>query len=511
MRRPIHNILLVYPEVPQNTYWSYKHTMPFLNKKSAMPPLGLITVASHLPGHLSLRLVDMNVAPLRDEDLLWADAVFVSAMIIQKDSFARVVSRATAMGALVVAGGPYPSGSHEEIHGVDHFILGEAEEIIGPFMQDLLAGNARFLYKSEGKPSLETTRVPRFDLLNFNAYASMSVQYSRGCPFHCEFCDIWKVYGNKPRLKSVPDILKELDALYALGWNGAVFIVDDNFIGNKARVKKELLPALISWQKAHKYPFRFYTEASINMAEDDALLALMRDAAFNEVFIGIETPSAECLSETGKIQNLKTDMAAAVAKIKSYGFEVMAGFILGFDSDTEDIADRQIAFIQKTGIPRAMVGLLTALPGTDLYNRLKREGRILRASSGNNTDCGAANFVTRMDPEKLREGYCRVLGAIYDEDLKSYFSRCNTVLDQTAGLPYASRDIRWHEVKILFRSLARQPFTPYGWQYLKFVARNLVRHTGSIAEVIKFTVIGHHMHYVTRQTLRAARLEAAEA
>ncbi len=494
-------ILLVYPEVPRETYWSFKYALSFIHKKSAMPPLGLVTVASYIPASYQVRLVDENIERLTAKDLDWADMVFVSAMIVQKNSFERVVARARAAGKTVVAGGPYPSGSREEISGVDHFILGEAEEMIPEFFADLEKGRAREIYRAAEKPDMAAARIPRFELLRMKSYASMSIQYSRGCPFHCEFCDIWKVYGNRPRLKSAPAVIAELSALYKLGWRGAVFMVDDNFIGNKARVKDELLPALISWQKANRHPFRFFTEASINLADDDALLSAMRDAAFNEVFIGIETPSMEGLTETGKTQNLKCDMSAAVKKIQSYGIEVMAGFILGFDSDTQDIAERQIAFIQKTGIARAMVGLLTALPGTELYQRLEREGRLLSASDGNNTSKAASNFVTRMDPEDLRRRFCKVLDTIYDENLKNYFERCNMILDNMSHSEVPPRQIHLAELLMAVRSLARQPFTPYGRQYLKFIIRNL-KNPAVFGEAVKFSIVGHHLHTITRQLVQ---------
>ncbi|MBI5843840.1 MAG: B12-binding domain-containing radical SAM protein [Deltaproteobacteria bacterium] len=496
-------ILLVYPEAPRETYWSFKYALSFIHKKSAMPPLGLVTIASYIPDTYDVRLVDENIEKLSDKLLSWADMVFVSAMIVQKDSFKKVVARAKAAGKTVVAGGPYPSGSREEITGVDHFILGEAEEILPVFFRDLEKGEAKTDYRAETKPDMATVRIPRFELLKMNKYASMSIQYSRGCPFHCEFCDIWKVYGNRPRLKSAHSMLLEMEKLYSLGWRGAVFMVDDNFIGNKGRVKDELLPAMIEWQKIHRHPFRFFTEASINLAEDDALLAAMRDAAFNEVFIGIETPSAEGLAETGKTQNLKCDMPSAIKKIQSYGIEVMAGFILGFDSDTEDIAERQIKFIQETGIARAMVGLLTALPGTDLFNRLKSEGRLLSASDGNNTSCEAANFVTRQDAVKLRDGYCKVLNTIYDVNLSNYFERCNKILDNIDTKSLPPRQIRAAEILMLVRSLARQPFTPYGLSYLKFIGRNM-KNFGVFGEAVKFSIVGHHLHTITRRMVQAS-------
>jgi len=494
-------ILLVYPEIPRNTFWSYSYALPFINKKSAIAPLGLITLASLFPPQFELKLIDMNVATLKDKDLQWADAVFISAMIVQRESFINVVERCKQYALIVVAGGPYPTSSWEEIKGVDHFILGEAEDILTNFLQDLENGIAAVTYKAKNRPDLSDTPIPRFDLLNMNAYGSMSVQYSRGCPFKCEFCDIWKVYGNKPRLKSASNLITELDALYALGWKGAVFLVDDNFIGNKHRLKKELMLPLIAWQKERKYPFRFFTEASINLADDEVLLKYMQLSGFNEVFIGLETPCAQSLQETGKTQNLKSDIPVAVAKIQSYGIEVMGGFILGFDNDPDDIFIRMCTFIDELAIPTAMVGILIALPGTQLYQRLEREGRIIENTSGNNTHCLETNFITRMDKTKLKKGYRKVLSTIYDNRLQSYFDRCNRLLDNIGEQPFFNREVHWDEIKMGIKSLSRQPFTSYGYQYLKFIGHNLLKKNKNFAEAVRMGILGHHLHTITMQTL----------
>jgi len=501
------NILLVYPEVPANTFWSLTHALKFINKKSALPPLGLITVAALMPAGLNLRLVDMNIEPLREKDIQWADAVFVSAMIVQKASLEKVIKACRQWQTPVVAGGPYPTSSWSQIQGVDHFVLGEVETTLGTFFDDYAKGKARRVYLPAGHPSLDATPLPRFDLLDRRAYGSMSVQYSRGCPFHCEFCDIWSMFGNRPRVKPAAGLVAELSALHELGWRGNVFVVDDNFIGNRRRVKSELLPALIAWQRQNGRPFTFYTEASINLAEDKALLAGMREAGFNQVFIGIETPSRACLAETGKTQNLNTDLHKAVHTIQRHGLEVMGGFILGFDSDSDDIFDRQIAFIQETGIVKAMIGLLNALPGTRLYHRLAAEGRLLGGTSGNNTHETRTNFATRMDPETLRQGYLRVLATLYDYRLKNYFDRCNRLLDRIENSAFFQRRITFTEIKAGLMSLVRQPFTPYGGQYLKFLARNLLRNKHIIGEAMVLAIEGHHFHLITQQGLKAARID----
>jgi radical SAM superfamily enzyme YgiQ (UPF0313 family) len=500
------NILLVYPEIPSNTYWSFKYALRFINKKSAMPPLGLITIAALIPEKYNLKLIDMNIEPLRKEAILWADAVFVSAMIVQKDSMARVVARCKSLQKTVVAGGPYPTSCRQEISDVDHLVLGEVEDTFNDFLADLENGTAKKVYPLPKRPDMSNSVIPRFDLLNMKAYSSMSIQHCRGCPFNCEFCDIWKVYGNKPRLKNPAKVVREIEALYALGWRGPIFIVDDNFIGNKKQVKKELLPTIRKWQAEHNYVYRFFTEASINIADDEELLAGMRDAGFNEVFVGIETPSMESLQETGKTQNLKADMTRSIRTIQQYGIEVMAGFILGFDSDAEDIFDRLISFIQETGIPQAMVGLLTALPGTKLYNRLKKENRILFESFGNNTHTLATNFKTIMDRMKLKSGYEKVLASIYDSNLKNYFSRCNKLMDNLGYTKYFQRNIHLNDVITLLRSLCHQPFTPYGYQYLKFVIRNFFKNRKIFSETIRFGIVGHHFHIITQEMLKIEQI-----
>lgn len=502
------NVLLVYPEVPGNTYWSYKHALKFVNKKSSMPPLGLVTIAALFPETYELKLADLNVAPLEDADIAWADAVFISAMIVQKASMDDIVERCRGYGKTIVAGGAYVTNSHDEIEGVDHLLTGEVDHTLSDFLEALENGTAQGVYPMPDRPDISKLPVPRFDLLDLDAYGSMAVQYSRGCPFHCEFCDIWTVYGNKPRLKAPETLIAEIDTLYRLGWRGAVFMVDDNFIGNKRRVKNELLPALKEWQAAHGYPFHFFTEASINMADDDALLSGMREAGFNEVFIGIETPSREGLEETGKSQNLKSDMGESVRKIQRQGIEVLAGFIIGFDNDPPDIFDRQIAFIQENDIPKAMIGLLAALPGTRLYDRLEKEGRLLSVSVGNNTHALSTNFETKMDPHLIKEGYKKILDHLYDSRLKNYFARCSGLLDNIEHRAFYQRKIRLDEVKVFLKALCRQPFTPYGFQYIKYLTRNLFKNRDLFGEVVTLSICGHHFYKITRQALKKDKVES---
>ncbi|MCX8126656.1 MAG: B12-binding domain-containing radical SAM protein, partial [Dehalococcoidia bacterium] len=356
--------LLVYPACP-DTFWSFRHALKFVAKKASFPPLGLLTVAAMLPTQWEKKLVDMNVEHLTDHDLKWADFVFISAMIVQRESAREVIARARESGAKVVVGGPLFTTSYQEFSNVDHFVLGEAEATLPQFLADLNAGCARQLYYSQERPDLGKTPVPQWSLIRRpKSYSSMAIQYSRGCPFNCEFCDIVVLNGRKPRTKSRDQMLAELEALYNFGWRGGVFIVDDNFIGNKDKVKTEILPAILNWSREKRYPFAFSTEASINLADDEELIQLMVDAGFNTVFIGIETPHEASLAECGKSHNQKRDLLASIRKIQSLGLEVQGGFIVGFDHDPITIFKNQINFIQKSGIVTAMVGLLQALPET---------------------------------------------------------------------------------------------------------------------------------------------------
>jgi radical SAM superfamily enzyme YgiQ (UPF0313 family) len=394
-------VLLVNPEFP-DTYWSFRHALPFEGKRSAFPPLGLLTVSALLPKEWERRLIDLNVQPLKTADIEWADMVFATAMLVQKQSLRDVVKRAKELGKRVVLGGPYVTSTREELPPADHLFRGEAETTLPQFVDDLANGVAKAVYEAPERPALAITPLADFGLANLKAYSAMSVQYSRGCPFSCEFCDIIEIYGRIPRTKSNQQMIAEFDALYDLGWRGNLFIVDDNFIGNKKNVR-QLIPELAKWQKARGYPFSLITESSLNLADDESLLASMRDAGFRRVFIGIETPVEESLHEAQKSQN-RGDLVSSVKVIQSYGIEVMAGFIVGFDNDPLDIFERQIDFIRRSAIPLAMVGLLNALPDTQLWKRLEREGRLLgEDASGNNTVC-TLNFKTRMDPAFLVQG-----------------------------------------------------------------------------------------------------------
>ncbi len=417
-------ILLVYPQYP-DTFWSYRRALRFIGRKASLPPMGLLTVASMLPSGWELRFTDTNIDALRDEDIRWADYVFISAMTVQKESAREIIGRCKALGTPVVAGGPLFTALSAEFQEVDHLVLDEAELTLPQFLEDMEEGRLQRTYRSSEWADLNTTPVPAWDLIDFSNYATMCVQYSRGCPFDCEFCDITVLYGRAPRCKTSARVLAELDALYERGWRGAVFFVDDNFIGNKRVLKQELLPAVIEWMEAHGHPFSFLTQVSINLAADDELIELMVRAGFDMVFIGIETPDEQSLIECGKMQNTRSDMLADVYKLHEAGLQVQAGFIVGFDSDKNDIFGRISRFINESGIVASMVGLLNAPPNTRLYKRLLSENRILKGISGSNTDF-SINFLPRMDTSALVEGYRKIIQDVYHPE--AYYRRVRAFL-----------------------------------------------------------------------------------
>lgn len=491
-------VLLVYPEMPV-TYWSFRYTLPFIGKKASIPPVGLITVAAMLPENYDVKLIDMNVSKLTEKDILAADLVFTSTMLVQKRSHEKVVAMCNRLNRPVVAGGPFPTSSYKQIAGIDHFVLNEAEITLPQFLKDYEAGIAKHVYESDDKPDITQTPAPRFELLDTNKYAIMALQYSRGCPFSCEFCDIVSMFGHVPRTKTPHQFVKEMDALYRAGYRGSLFVVDDNFIGNKKNVK-ELLPFIAKWQYEHRYPFTLFTEASVNLAEDTELMDMMVRSGFNMVFLGIETPVKESLVETHKMQNIKSDLLDSIHTIQKKGMEVTGGFIIGFDNDPDDIFQRQIHFIQRSGIPSAMVGLLTALPNTQLFKRLKMENRLVDVfTSGNNTHDLRLNFIPKMDVKKLIEGYKQVLAEIYEP--KKYFYRCLSLLKNLATHRGARRRIRLAELRALVLSISRQTFSFYGLEYMKFISKVLITKPSSFQLAITLAVKGHHFIKITRETL----------
>jgi radical SAM superfamily enzyme YgiQ (UPF0313 family) len=417
------NILLLYPEFP-DTFWSFKHALKFIRKKAGAPPLGLLTVAAMLPPEWEKRLIDLNVMELSEKDLKWADYVFISAMIVQRESVQAILKRCKALGVKVVAGGPLFTMEHEQFPEVNHFVLNEAEETLTPFVQDLLAGQARRVYSSTEFPDIHQTPIPLWQLADLKHYDTISIQFSRGCPFNCDFCNVTALLGHIPRTKTAAQIIAELDSLYASGWRKSIFFVDDNFIGNKKQIKSEVLPALIEWRKG-KTGMPFSTEASINLADDPALLKLMVKAGFDTVFVGIETPNEDSLTECSKNQNKGRDLVESVRKLQRAGLQVQGGFIVGFDNDSTSIFQQQIDFIQKSGIVTAMVGLLQAPLGTRLYERMQKEERLVKEFSGDNVD-GSTNIIPKMGLESLRDGYRKLLNQIYTPKL--YYERVRTFL-----------------------------------------------------------------------------------
>ncbi|MFA6455768.1 MAG: B12-binding domain-containing radical SAM protein, partial [Bacteroidota bacterium] len=418
------NILLVYPEYP-TSFWSFKHALQFVSKQASFPPLGLLTVASLLPKDWNKKLVDLNTRQLTDEEIRWADYVFLSAMSIQSASAHAVIDRCKTLNAVIVAGGPLFTSSYEQYEHVDHLVLNEAEITLPLFLHDLAAGTPQHLYRTEEWADITTTPLPLWELVEQKYYSSMNIQYSRGCPYDCDFCDITVLYGRRPRTKTKKQVIAELDAIYQAGWRGPLFFVDDNFIGNKSKLKKEILPAIAEWMEQHVNPFYLNTEASLNLADDDELLQLMATVGFESVFIGIETPNEQSLLECNKSQNKNKDMIASVMKIQKAGIEVQGGFIVGFDSDHSMIFDEMITFIQQSGIVTAMVGLLNAPKGTRLHKKLLGEGRMLSSFTGSNTDF-SINFVPVMEVETLMNGYKQIVKTIYSH--KEFYERVMTFL-----------------------------------------------------------------------------------
>ena len=493
--------LLVYPEHPP-THWGADHALEMSGVKATHPPLGLLTVAAMFPASYELRVVDMNVSALHDADLEWADLVFTSTMITQHVSLRAVVERCNRAGVPVVAGGPHPTTFHEEIGGVDHFVLDEVEETFAEFLRDLESGTARRVYREARKPDVTRTPVPRFDLIDVKNYATMSVQFSRGCPFDCEFCDIIKLYGRVPRTKSPEQVVEELDSLYRLGWRGPVFLVDDNFIGNK-RDALELLPAIAGWQKARGYPFTLITEASANLALMDAMMDAMIEAGFDSVFVGIETPNPKALLKTKKQQNTNETqenyLYHAVRKIQQRGMQVQGGFILGLDSDDEGVFDAQIDFIQETGIPVAPIYLLTAVKGTDMYERMKSEGRLLEAPLG--TNAMPLNFKTELEYGTLIDGYKRVIATLYDPTLENYFSRCLTLFRHLKPVRHLRKPRSRTEIDAAFMVVRRRLSARQLPAYSKFIARVSKDYPGMLPDAIYLAAMGYHFEKITRQQI----------
>ena len=515
------NVLLVYPKFPLS-YWGFQYAMDFVGRKACMPPLGLVTVAGMFPNETyKLRVVDMNVETLSDTHLAWADVVMTSTMIVQKDSLYDVVRRCNKKGIPIVAGGPHPTSYYKDIkqelgtrHRIDHYMFGEVEETFPLFLEHLAQDDAREVYdeprRPDGKvrkPDISSTPLPRYDLLDLEAYHMPTVQFCRGCPWECEWCDITKLFGRVTRTKTNAQMIQEFQLLYDLGWRGSVFLVDDNFIGNRRNALR-LLPALAQWQQAHDYSFPLCTEASMDLVKHPELLNAMPAAGFNLIFCGIETLSLEALLTMKKQQNTNQTeggydehyLLQAVRQIQAKGIEVAAGFILGADGDTEASFDAHIEFVQTAGIVMTMEGLLTVLKDTALYQRLEREGRLLGESLGNNVST-VLNFLPHIDRDVLIAGYKRVLSTLYDPTLQNYFERCWVLIQHLPATQYRVRRVESRDIKAFFRILWRQLPSRQGLAYARFLTRVLRRRPRMFPEAVRFAIEGYHFEKVTRQVV----------
>lgn len=508
------NVLMIYPKSPR-TYWTFDYVLPYGGWKALLPPLGLMTVAAMLPERYRSKIVDMNVSPLRESDIVASDLVFLSAMTSQQESFNEVVRLCNRHGKRVVAGGPYAWTAHELIEGVDHFFLFEAENTLPAFVEDYESGRLQSIYSDPERPDIKRSPTPRFDLIEHQAYMAMPVQFSRGCPHNCEFCDIIEMFGRKVRTKSPQQVIDELDSILRLGFAGEIFIVDDNFIGNRAAVKR-VLRRIVDWQRANGYPYALYTEATIDLAQDEELLDLMVEAGFTKVFIGIESPDPAALRVMQKKVNLRSDLLQCVRAIQSKGIMVMGGFIVGLDSDTEEIFDAQFEFVQQAGIASAMTGVLAAVPQTRMYRRLEKEGRVLKEVMHSGDNVGLSlNYVPRMPVETLIDGYRGLLQRLYTP--RNYYDRCMTLMKDSPRVEGANQ-VRMFPKNMTWRRKARsllgvsrlvmkQLFSPYGMDYLRFLAEaGRVRrelgiprsfHTNAVVEATK----GYQYFMTTRRIL----------
>jgi radical SAM superfamily enzyme YgiQ (UPF0313 family) len=488
--------LLVYPQFP-DTFWSFRYALQFIRKRASSPPLGLLTIAALLPADWQIRLVDLNIRPLSREDIEWAEMVMISAMVVQRPSAREVIARCKAAGKRVVAGGPLFLGEWQDFPQVDHFVLNEGEITLPVFLRDLENGTPQRVYSTDDYADMSRSPVPRWDLLDTRYYDSLSIQYSRGCPFNCDFCNVTAMLGHRPRTKTADQILAELDSMYALGWRRNIFFVDDNFIGNRKQLKEEILPALIRWRQGKK-GCHFITEASINLADDPELMRMMVEAGFTSVFVGIETPAEESLAECHKGQNLRRNLVESVRRLQQFGLQVMGGFIVGFDSDRPNIFQQQLEFIQKSGIVTAMVGLLQAPYGTALYQRMAREGRLLSELSGSNTD-GSTNILPKMGLDTLRQGYRRLIGELYSPH--TFYERVRTFLENY-NPPGLNVSIHWEEVYAFFASMWRLGVLGRERkEYWRLFFWTLWKYPRKFALAITFAIYGYHFRQVFQSQL----------
>jgi radical SAM superfamily enzyme YgiQ (UPF0313 family) len=487
------NILLVYPKYP-DTYWSFKHALKFVSKKAVNIPLGVITVASLLPGDWKKKVIDMNVSKLKDEDIIWADFVFISAMSIQLTSVKQIIERCQQHNTKMVAGGPLFTEEFEQFPEIDHLLLNEGEITLPIFLEDLKNGKPKKIYQSDLFADMSKSPIPDYSLINHNKYAGATIQYSRGCPFDCEFCDITALFGHKVRTKTSAQIISELDKLFQVGWKGSVFFVDDNFIGNKHKLKTDLLPAIINWMEFNKHPFTFSTEASINLVDDTELMDMMVKAGFIMVFVGIETPEENCLLECNKFQNNNRDMIDCVKTIQEYGMEVTAGFIVGFDNDPPDIFQRQIDFIQRSGIVTAMVGMLNAPRLSKLFHRLRNEDRIIHKFTGDNTDY-SLNFIPKMDKNTLLQGYQRIIHEIYSS--KSYYERVLKFLKHFSPQDKKLKIISLKDLLTIIKSIVYIGILKKNRKYFwRLFFWSIFKKPKSFARAVTYCIYGYHFRKV---------------
>lgn len=492
------NILLIYPEFP-DTFWSFKHALQFVRKKAALPPLGLLTIANLLPPEWNVQLVDMNVCQLRQKHLEWADLAFISAMTVQRESVKYVIERCRDTGTQMVGGGPLFTTEFQNFPGVDHFVLNEAEITLPAFIRDFKKGNPKRFYQTEEYAEIQESPLPRWDLIRFQDYATMSVQYSRGCPFNCDFCNVTALLGHRMRTKSSRQIIDELDGLHNRGWRNSVFFVDDNLIGNKKALKDDLLPALIEWRK-NKLGFSFHTQVSINLADDAELMERMVQAGFNQVFIGIETPDEIDLEECSKRQNLNRDLLADVRRIQHAGMQVQGGFIVGFDNDNSATFQGLTHFIQQSGIATAMVGILQAPIGTALYERMKKAGRIIKSFSGDNVH-GTTNIITKMDMDQLKERYIKLIRDIYSPKL--YYQRVKILLKEYRIPPLKPFRNLKHiclDLSALLKSVVKLGiFGKERRQFWDLFFWTLFRKPRAFAMAITYAVYGYHFRKISEE------------
>jgi radical SAM superfamily enzyme YgiQ (UPF0313 family) len=488
------NVLLIYPQYP-NSFWSFKHVMRFISKKATVPPLGLITVSAMLPKGWKKKLVDMNVSVLMKDDIIWADYVFISAMYIQKESVDKVIEECQKYETRIIAGGPLFTQEFGDYPQIDHFILNEAEITLPLFLNDLNSGrHPDLIYRTDEFAEITSTPPPDFNLLSMKDYVTMNIQVSRGCPFSCDFCEITSLLGHKVRMKNTSQIIKELDILYNLNWRGPILIADDNFIGNKNEVKDNLLPAMKSWMQSHKFPFTFNIQSSINLADDEGLMLLMAETGFTSTFVGIETPDEKSLQECNKGQNKNRDLLHSVKKIQNAGLQVSGGFIVGFDTDTESVFQKQIDFIQQSGIVSAMVGLLNAPKNTALYNRLKAENRLTAESSGNNTDL-SMNFIPIMNHQELLDGYKKIIQNIYAT--KPYYKRIRQFLLNYRQIQTAQKKMEFSYLVSFFKSVFVIGIVNRGrGEYWKLLVWTLFRRPSLLKDALTFAVYGYHFRTV---------------